>query len=258
MLTDETGLSIFSVILESQLELLNQDIPSLASGRDPFTRPTVDARALVQLADHVKDLFAKEPVVLELTSPVLVIGDLQGHFFDLLRILKEFTPPTFTNDTQYLFLGNLVGRGEFSLETLTLAYLLKAVHPTRVFIIRGNHEFDVLCRASGLLKEVTNEFPSGHIVFDHFMAAFAETPMAAMVDSINVCMHGGIGPALPSVAEIRSLKRPIVNLPNPIVKPLVWSNPSLSHLEFADSARNGPSIGEKHCSPSSSNRKPCA
>jgi protein phosphatase len=244
MLKSESPLSIFDVILESQLEILSQDIPALASGREPFSRPTVDADILIQLSDYVKDIFASEPTVLDLVSPILVVGDLQGHYHDLLRILKEFGVPTPTHRVRYLFLGNLVGRGEFSLETVTLVYLLKAVYPTQVYVIRGNHEFEVLCRAGGFFKEVFEQCP-GSRVFESFMTTFSFTPLAAMIDSMNVCVHAGIGPACPSIGAIRALTRPITCPADPIVKCLVWSNPSLSQPEFAESARNGPLFGEK-------------
>jgi protein phosphatase len=226
--------------------MLKQDVTAVAGGTEPFTRPDVAAGDLIRLADHVKGIFAAEPVVLQLASPIVVVGDLQGHIHDLIRILKGFQPPNRSANVRYLFLGNLVGRGEFSLETVTLVYLMKAVYPDRVFIIRGNHEFEILCTTSGFLTEITSEFPSAaREVFEHFLATFSFTPMVAVIDVVNVCLHSGIGPALPSLADIRRLARPILNPAAPGVKSLIWSNPSTTLPDFADSARSGPSFGEK-------------
>jgi serine/threonine-protein phosphatase 2B catalytic subunit len=75
--------------------------------------------------------------LLNLKDNITVIGDIHGQYYDFVKMLDLL--PDLSN-CKYLFLGDYVDRGEFSIECLILIYCLKASYPDKVFLLRGNHE----------------------------------------------------------------------------------------------------------------------
>ena len=73
--------------------------------------------------------------VLHLNAPVKIFGDLHGQFGDLMRLFSEYGSPSTAGDIayiDYLFLGDYVDRGAYSLETICLLLALKVCRPVCV------------------------------------------------------------------------------------------------------------------------------
>ena len=71
-------------------------------------------------------IMRKEPNVLQVNEPVVVVGDIHGQFYDLMHMIEKVGEPTQTN---YVFLGDYVDRGIYSVECMILLFALKCSHP---------------------------------------------------------------------------------------------------------------------------------
>ena len=60
--------------------------------------------------------------MLSLHDPVTVVGDIHGQYYDFVKMLDVGGSPS---KTKYLFLGDYVDRGIYSVEVLIFLYALK-------------------------------------------------------------------------------------------------------------------------------------
>ena len=214
-------------ILLDHIDQMSQDLDYISDGKRKFMFFVYDAPLLRFINEKVMMIFAKEKILLDLSNKekVVVVGDIHGHIIDLYKILKKFDlPPSST----YLFLGDLVDRGGFSLETVVLIYILKILYPENIYIIRGNHEFinkyDNGQKTSSFKEEIMNTYNDERLYLS-FIDSFSYIPLAAKIGSI-ICLHGGIGPDLKSINDIQKIKRPIDDYDsNKIIEDIIWSDP---------------------------------
>lgn len=90
-----------------------------------------------QILNDTLSMLKKEPNLLKLKDPVTVVGDIHGQFYDFVKMLDVGGDP---ENTKYLFLGDYVDRGSFSVEVVLLVYAIKLNYPKTIFLLRGNHE----------------------------------------------------------------------------------------------------------------------
>lgn len=74
---------------------------------------------------QAKEILTKESNVQEVKCPVTVCGDVHGQFHDLMELFRIGGR---SPDTNYLFMGDYVDRGYYSVETVTLLVALKVGH----------------------------------------------------------------------------------------------------------------------------------
>ncbi len=150
-----------------------------------------------------KDLFIEESNVHELSTPVTVCGDIHGQFHDLQRLFDVGGWPP---ETTYVFMGDYVDRGLYSIECILLLLLLKLKYPTRIIMLRGNHECRQISQVYGFYDECMKKYGNSAIwkqcsdLFDYF-------PIGALIDGRVFCIHGGLSPELKTLDQIRRISR---------------------------------------------------
>jgi serine/threonine-protein phosphatase PP1 catalytic subunit len=199
---------------------------------DLRSRPKLTKRELVWLCRKVKRIFKKQPVFLELTSPITICGDLHGQFSDLVKI---FDPPMTPDLTDYLFLGDYVDRGPFSLDTISLLFAYKVKYLNNFFLLKGNHECPTVNSQYGFLDECAHAFPDSPI-WAKFNDCFAWMPIAARIDGRIFCVHGGIARGLRDVDQLKTILRPDEG-DTRLVCDLLWSDPDPRIDNWAPNAR---------------------
>lgn len=226
-----------SNIIDFYRPLFKSTVLDYEKSKTKLLIPICPANVLITLCEAAKTIFMNEPMLLKFTDEcdqIAIIGDLHGHILDLFRTFGKIGMPP---DRTYLFLGDIVDRGEFSTETITIILALKVLFPKNIYVIRGNHEFREMGRQFGFYSELNTLYKGNPAVEDSFMDAFSYIPIAALIGSHVICVHGGIGPSLYSLDQLEKIERPLNDYNNDMVSALLWSDPSRFGKDFEPSTR---------------------
>ena len=92
---------------------------------------------IYQLIETAEQIFQAQPMLLRLSPPLNVCGDIHGQYTDLLHMFKEMSDKNkqdqndmiISRHNKYLFMGDYVNRGRQSCEVICLLFALKVRFP---------------------------------------------------------------------------------------------------------------------------------
>lgn len=145
-----------------------------------------------ELCIKAKEILAKEQNVQPVKVPVTICGDIHGQFHDLCELFRLGGA---LPDTNYLFMGDYVDRGHYSVETVSLLIALKVRYPNRITILRGNHESRQITQVYGFYDECLRKYGNSN-VWRMLIELFDYLPLTAVVQDEIFCLHGGLSPSI--------------------------------------------------------------
>ena len=141
---------------------------------------------------NIKKYFETQPSLVRVTIPscnkFTVCGDIHGQFYDLLNIFEINGLPSETNP--YLFNGDFVDRGSFSVEVIFTLFGFKLLYPDHMFMARGNHESINMNQMYGFDGEVKEKYSKN--MSDFFTEIFNWLPLCHVINNGVFVTHGGL------------------------------------------------------------------
>ncbi|KAI8825656.1 Serine/threonine-protein phosphatase 5 [Fimicolochytrium jonesii] len=207
---------------------------------------------LYKILFAVKEYFEAQPPIIDVTIPeegkITVCGDIHGQFYDLLHVLDVNGLPSETN--AYLWNGDFVDRGSFSVECVTTLFAFKLLYPNSVFLSRGNHETNDMNRTYGFEGEVKAKYSDA--TFKLFSEIFNAIPIGNLINEKIFVIHGGLFSRDDvTMDEIRKIDRFKQPGSEGLMCELLWSDPQnepgRSPSKRGVGIQFGPDVTEAFC-----------
>jgi serine/threonine-protein phosphatase 4 catalytic subunit len=173
------------------------------------------------LCSKAMEILVEEGNVQRVDAPVTICGDIHGQFYDLKEL---FSVGGDCPGTNYLFMGDFVDRGFYSVETFLLLLALKVRYPDRMFLIRGNHESRQITQVYGFYDECLRKYGSVN-VWRYCTDIFDYLALAALIDTRVFAVHGGLSPTISTLDQIRQIDRKQEVPHDGAMCDLLWSDP---------------------------------
>lgn len=151
---------------------------------------------VMMLLDFAEEL-KKQPNIVKLSLPskrdnykpkFTVCGDTHGQFYDTMNLFESNGFPS--ADNPYLFNGDFVDRGSFSIENILTFIGYYLLEPRSVYLNRGNHEGINMNSIYGFSGEVNHKYDNK--IMQLFSGCFNCLPLASLLEEKIFICHGGL------------------------------------------------------------------
>ncbi|KAF7267558.1 protein phosphatase D3 [Rhynchophorus ferrugineus] len=174
----------------------------------------------------IKNYFMAQPSLIDVSfgdkDKFTVCGDIHGQYYDLLNIFELNGLPSETNP--YLFNGDFVDRGSFSVECIFTLFGFKLLYPNHFYMSRGNHESATMNQMYGFDGEVKSKYSTQ--MAELFTEVYNWLPLAHCLNKRVLVMHGGLfsrdDVTLDEIGQIDRNRQPPEDGP---MCELLWSDP---------------------------------
>lgn len=152
----------------------------------------IHRRFAFQIILECQELLKSLPSLVHIQVPkdshFTVCGDVHGQYYDLMNIFELNNLPS--EDNPYLFNGDFVDRGSFSVEVMLTLMAFKVLYPRHMHLTRGNHESKGMNKIYGFEGEVKAKYNT--IMMDVFRETFNWLPLAVVLNKKVLVVHGGL------------------------------------------------------------------
>jgi len=181
------------------------------------------------VAQDLISILQKEKTLIRInTNDALIIGDTHGDVDTTVDALG------YGSDI-YVFLGDYVDRGPYQIENIVELMHAKVEEPSKIILLRGNHETPSMNFGYGFYDVVSRRFGRG--AYGIFAEVFAHLPLACIINDRMLLLHGGIPDNITRIEEIESIKRPEEEVTDPVAFQILWNDPTYYVDEFSSSPR---------------------
>jgi serine/threonine-protein phosphatase 5 len=186
----------------------------------------------------IRDLLKTLPTLVDVTysEKITVCGDVHGQFYDLANIFHLNGWPSEQNP--YLFNGDFVDRGSWSVECVTVLFAYKVALPNHFFLNRGNHESAAMNRMYGFDDELRAKYDERAV--GAFRELFHALPLAHRIQKRALVVHGGLfAEDMTTVDDIKQIDRFREPPERGPMADLLWSDPAPPGMRGRSPSKRG-------------------
>ncbi|KAM0675693.1 hypothetical protein GVAV_001061 [Gurleya vavrai] len=186
-------------------------------------------------------------------NKVYIFGDTHGQFFDTFGAFIGIEGNSFSKknglviDTTkvFIFNGNYVNHGKYSIENYTFLLLLKILYPKNIYLNRGKNEFFCQNVNYGFLNEIHLKYDAEseyrcvykriknnenlieiYNILNAFCLTFSVLPLATIINKKVFVVHGGLPKETYKINRIQKLDRKTQEIKRSnVLNELLNSNP---------------------------------